>query len=74
MHATRRACDTVAWLCVALRVQYRGLSDPANKIKKNGGPIPPLNLVENPDILASLAQADNTRPNLVIGFAAETTG
>ena len=31
-----------------------------------------LRLVENPDILASIAQRGNDRPALVIGFAAET--
>ena len=40
------------------------------KIKKGDG-TPTLKLVENPDILASLA-ADARRPALLIGFAAET--
>jgi phosphopantothenoylcysteine decarboxylase/phosphopantothenate--cysteine ligase len=40
------------------------------KIKKSDG-APVLTLVENPDILASLA-ADARRPALLIGFAAET--
>ena len=40
------------------------------KIKKGDG-APTLTLVENPDILASLA-ADARRPALLIGFAAET--
>jgi len=42
------------------------------KIKKDGGGPPVLRLVENPDILASIAQRGNDRPALVIGFAAET--
>jgi phosphopantothenoylcysteine decarboxylase / phosphopantothenate---cysteine ligase len=43
-----------------------------NKIKKDAGqPVTALRLVENPDILASLARHKN-RPRLVIGFAAET--
>ncbi len=41
------------------------------KIKKGKSGIPALKLVENPDILASIATAEN-RPELVIGFAAET--
>ncbi len=42
------------------------------KIKKDGsGAVPPLNLTENPDILASLAK-HAARPRLLIGFAAET--
>ncbi len=44
----------------------------AQKIKKDGsGAVPPLALVENPDILAGLCRAPN-RPRLVVGFAAET--
>ena len=42
------------------------------KIKKDGsGDIPALNFEENPDILKTLAHSD-ARPELVIGFAAET--
>ncbi len=42
----------------------------AQKIKK-GAEAPVLRLVENPDILATLARSPN-RPRLLIGFAAET--
>lgn len=42
----------------------------AQKIKK-GGETPVLRLVENPDILATLARSAR-RPRLLIGFAAET--
>lgn len=42
------------------------------KIKKDGSGAPPtLTLVENPDILATLANSPR-RPHLLIGFAAET--
>ena len=42
------------------------------KIKKTAGGAPPaLELVPNPDILATIAQAGPRRPRLVIGFAAE---
>ena len=44
----------------------------AQKIKKAGDAAPSLTLVENPDILATIAQRGNDRPGLVIGFAAET--
>jgi phosphopantothenoylcysteine decarboxylase / phosphopantothenate---cysteine ligase len=44
----------------------------ANKIKKQAGTLPKLALVENPDILATIAQKRSGRPELVIGFAAET--
>ena len=44
----------------------------ASKIKKQNGGAPQLALVENPDILATVAQRKSDRPRLVIGFAAET--
>jgi len=45
---------------------------PSNqKIKKSANGPPVLHLVENPDILATLAR-DPRRPRLVVGFAAET--
>jgi phosphopantothenoylcysteine decarboxylase / phosphopantothenate---cysteine ligase len=42
------------------------------KLKKQGGGLPALSLVENPDILAALSAHKTARPKLVIGFAAET--
>jgi phosphopantothenoylcysteine decarboxylase/phosphopantothenate--cysteine ligase len=41
-------------------------------MKKTGKGAPELALVENPDILATIAKAKSDRPSLVIGFAAET--
>ncbi|MEL6167364.1 MAG: bifunctional phosphopantothenoylcysteine decarboxylase/phosphopantothenate--cysteine ligase CoaBC [Pseudomonadota bacterium] len=44
-----------------------------SKIKKSAdGALPALSFVENPDILATVAQMTTGRPTLVIGFAAET--
>ena len=42
-----------------------------SKIKKHGRP-PIIELVENPDILSTIAHRKSGRPPLVIGFAAET--
>jgi phosphopantothenoylcysteine decarboxylase/phosphopantothenate--cysteine ligase len=43
------------------------------KLKKQAGKTTPdLSLVENPDILATIAKRKALRPKLVIGFAAET--
>jgi len=42
------------------------------KIKKTSSGLPPLQLVENPDILATISKLKQKRPPLVIGFAAET--
>ncbi|WP_288586249.1 bifunctional phosphopantothenoylcysteine decarboxylase/phosphopantothenate--cysteine ligase CoaBC [uncultured Methylobacterium sp.] len=43
------------------------------KIKKGPEGPPPLQLTENPDILATIARRTGGRPPLVVGFAAETT-
>lgn len=43
----------------------------AQKIKKGAGGPPALSLVENPDILATVAKGA-ARPKLLVGFAAET--
>ncbi|WP_333684171.1 bifunctional phosphopantothenoylcysteine decarboxylase/phosphopantothenate--cysteine ligase CoaBC [Pontibaca methylaminivorans] len=42
------------------------------KIKKSREGLPTLELAENPDILAGVAQMQAGRPRLVVGFAAET--
>jgi phosphopantothenoylcysteine decarboxylase/phosphopantothenate--cysteine ligase len=42
------------------------------KIKKTKDGMPALSLVENPDILATIAHRKSGRPQLVVGFAAET--
>jgi phosphopantothenoylcysteine decarboxylase/phosphopantothenate--cysteine ligase len=51
---------------------WRVASEGTQKIKKDGLALPPLSLVENPDILATIAKRHEGRPALVIGFAAET--
>lgn len=57
---------------VAAVADWRTADAPAHKLKKDGsGTPPPLALVENPDILATLCR-DPRRPALVVGFAAET--
>ncbi len=46
----------------------------SDKIKKQpGAAAPALTLVENPDILASVARRRPGRPKVVVGFAAETS-
>jgi len=57
---------------VAAVADWRAADEAGQKIKKDGsGAVPPLALVENPDILAGLCRAGG-RPALVVGFAAET--
>ncbi|MGY9056673.1 MAG: bifunctional phosphopantothenoylcysteine decarboxylase/phosphopantothenate--cysteine ligase CoaBC [Alphaproteobacteria bacterium] len=59
-------------VCAAAVADWRADANPDKKIKKGAGGPPALALVENPDILASLGNAGNKRPKLVVGFAAET--
>ena len=60
-------------VCAAAVADWRVDLDTDKKIKKSADGPPPLPLVENPDILASLGQlAANARPRLIVGFAAET--
>ena len=44
----------------------------AQKLKKTREAAPHLKLIENPDILASVARLKQGRPSIVVGFAAET--
>jgi phosphopantothenoylcysteine decarboxylase / phosphopantothenate---cysteine ligase len=69
--AVEKALPVDAAIMVAAVADWRAAQAPEQKIKKDGGNIPALNLTENPDILASLA-AHAHRPRLLIGFAAET--
>ncbi len=51
---------------------WRVASEGAQKLKKTSRSMPPLQLIENPDILATVSKLAGKRPRLVIGFAAET--
>ncbi|AFW02089.1 bifunctional phosphopantothenoylcysteine decarboxylase/phosphopantothenate synthase [Gluconobacter oxydans] len=58
-------------VCTAAVSDWRASVPAGRKIKKTGDGPPALNLVENPDILATLCHHAR-RPRLVVGFAAET--
>jgi phosphopantothenoylcysteine decarboxylase/phosphopantothenate--cysteine ligase len=51
---------------------WRVANEGGQKLKKTDKAIPPLQLTENPDILATISKLKEKRPGLVIGFAAET--
>jgi phosphopantothenoylcysteine decarboxylase/phosphopantothenate--cysteine ligase len=51
---------------------WRVANEGEQKLKKTPAGMPKLELVENPDILATISKLQDKRPNLVIGFAAET--
>ncbi len=59
-------------ICVAAVADWRVATVADQKIKKTDGKMATLQLTENPDILKMLAQNGDSRPELVIGFAAET--
>lgn len=58
-------------VCAAAVGDWRAADEAVEKLKKNGH-APSLKLTENPDILATLAKPSAARPQLVVGFAAET--
>ena len=59
-------------ICAAAVGDWRPKEKAKTKIKKTSGDGPPiLELMENPDILRNICTSEN-RPDLVIGFAAET--
>jgi phosphopantothenoylcysteine decarboxylase/phosphopantothenate--cysteine ligase len=60
-------------IMAAAVADWRVASEGTQKIKKDGtGKPPALNLVENPDILSTVGHHEKLRPDLLIGFAAET--
>lgn len=61
-----------AAIFVAAVADYRAANEADEKIKKEKGGINAIALTENPDILASIGNHEAKRPQLVIGFAAET--
>jgi phosphopantothenoylcysteine decarboxylase/phosphopantothenate--cysteine ligase len=68
-NAVARALPVDAAVMVAAVADWR--VDPASQKIKKGDAAPMLTLIENPDILAMLAESPR-RPRLLIGFAAET--
>ena len=69
--AVRKAMPADVAVMVAAVADWRPREFKEDKIKKRGSAPPALILSENPDILASVA-ASADRPDLLIGFAAET--
>ncbi|MBW8784168.1 MAG: bifunctional phosphopantothenoylcysteine decarboxylase/phosphopantothenate synthase [Novosphingobium sp.] len=59
-------------IMVAAVADWRTRDVAADKMKKRGSAPPALILTENPDILANVGASGRLRPQLLIGFAAET--
>jgi phosphopantothenoylcysteine decarboxylase / phosphopantothenate---cysteine ligase len=70
--AAKAALPVDAAICVAAVADWRADAVFGVKLKKGKEGPPTLRLVENPDILATLAASGAQRPALVVGFAAET--
>jgi len=71
--ACQAALPADAAVFAAAVADWRVANAADGKIKKQpGAAAPALELVPNPDILATIAAAGPTRPRVVVGFAAET--
>ena len=72
LEACEAALPADVAVCAAAVADWRVERIRESKIRKDGGSVPSLDLAENPDILARLADGGDRRPRLVVGFAAET--
>jgi phosphopantothenoylcysteine decarboxylase/phosphopantothenate--cysteine ligase len=70
--AVEVALPADAAIFAAAVADWRVANAGEQKLKKTVGGLPELSFAENPDILATIAHRDEGRPQLVIGFAAET--
>lgn len=71
--ACQSALPATVFIGVAAVSDWRTKTVAAQKLKLKGiSAAPTLELVENPDILATISQLGPNRPQLVIGFGAET--
>ena len=73
LQAVKTALPADVAIMAAAVADWRVAGESDQKIKKDGSGKPPtLDLVENPDILATVGHDQVLRPPLLIGFAAET--
>jgi len=73
LQAVERALPMDVAIFAAAVADWRVANAGEQKLKKQAGrTTPELSLVENPDILVTVAKRKTQRPRLVIGFAAET--
>ena len=70
--ATEEALPADCFIACAAVADYRPALETQHKVKKERGGLTAIDLVENPDILATISQRTEGRPELVVGFAAET--
>ena len=72
LDAVEKAMPADCAVFAAAVADWRVADARREKIKKTKGGMPALALIENPDILATIAHRKSARPHLVVGFAAET--
>ena len=72
LHRVEAALPVDIAIFAAAVADWRVANAGEQKLKKTSAGMPPLQLVENPDILATISKLTDKRPGLVIGFAAET--
>src|SRR6478672_7033268 len=73
LHRVEAALPVDIAIFAAAVAAWRVANEGEQKLKKTSAGMPPMQLVENPDILATISKLDTARrPKLVIGFAAET--
>jgi phosphopantothenoylcysteine decarboxylase / phosphopantothenate---cysteine ligase len=72
LHRVQAALPADVAIFAAAVADWRVAQQGEQKLKKTAAGLPPLQLIENPDILATIAQLPERRPKLVVGFAAET--
>ncbi|RED38649.1 phosphopantothenate-cysteine ligase /phosphopantothenoylcysteine decarboxylase [Rhodopseudomonas thermotolerans] len=70
--AVQSALPADVAIFAAAVADWRVAAEGEQKLKKGAGGPPPLQLTENPDILATISKLTEGRPPLVVGFAAET--
>jgi phosphopantothenoylcysteine decarboxylase/phosphopantothenate--cysteine ligase len=72
LHRVEAALPVDIAIFAAAVADWRVANEGEQKLKKTSAGMPQLELVENPDILATISKLPEKRPSLVIGFAAET--
>ncbi len=72
LQAVEAAMPCDVFIAAAAVADWRVAGEARQKLKKDGGQPQSLAMIENPDILATIAQRRTARPALVVGFAAET--
>lgn len=72
LEAVQTALPADGAVFAAAVADWRVAQVAGSKMKKKNGELPTLSFAENPDILATVSQMSDGRPELVVGFAAET--